>query len=223
MLKSVIFIVLIFRINVMNLAHAQANAELKQVLSLTPNIEAGKKVFDMCSKCHGVEGWGSYDGDFPQLAGQHKTVIVKQLLDIRSGKRINQVMRPIILELSQSGDQAIVDVAAYIETLKMDPEPAVGEVDDDVLEKTGITYSIKCASCHGVNGEGIRDKFYPLLQGQNYEYLLRQLKNIQSGDRKNADWDMKKVIRQMPVNELEYLADFISRLEPEEHKIAPID
>lgn len=207
----------------MNLTNAQTNDELIQILSLTPDIEAGKKVFNICSKCHGEEGWGSYNGDFPQLAGQHKSVIIKQLLDIRSGIRKNPVMRPVILELSQSGDQAIADVAAFIETLKMDPDPGVGETDDDVLETTGITYTKKCASCHGVNGEGMGEKFYPLLQGQNYEYLLRQLKYIQSGERKNANWDMKKVIRQMSLNELEYLADFLSRLEPEEHKVAPID
>lgn len=159
----------------------------------------------------------------PQIAGQHKSVIIKQLLDIRSGKRENIKMRPIILELSKQGEQIIIDVAAYIETLKMDPEPGVGEADDDALQETGVTYTEKCASCHGANGEGIAEKFYPLLQGQNYEYLLRQLKYIQSGKRKNANMEMQEIISQMSLSELDLLSDFISRLEPEENKIAPID
>lgn len=205
-----------------NLTNAQSNEELMQVLSLSPDIEEGKKVFDSCSKCHGVEGWGSYNGDFPQLAGQHKSVIIKQFLDIRSGKRENPAMRPVILELSRQGEQTIVDVAAYIETLKMDPDPGVGEAEDDVLKRTAVTYAENCASCHGANGEGMAEKFYPLLQGQNYEYVLRQLKRIQSGQRKNANREMQKIISQMSWNELDLLADFISRLEPDESKIAPL-
>lgn len=200
----------------MNAIKAQANTELTTVLSQTPDIEGGKKLFNICSKCHGIEGWGSSNGDFPQLAGQHRSVIVKQLLDIRSGKRKNPVMRPVILELSSYGDQAIVDVAAYIETLKTDPEPEVGEADDEMLKTAEVTYAEKCASCHGANGEGKAEKFYPLLQGQHYEYLLRQLKHIRSNERKNANQEMKKVISQMSLGELDHLADFISRMEPPE-------
>jgi len=222
MLKMIISIMIVFSLTAISLTNAQTNEELIQVLSLTPDIEEGKKVFNTCSKCHGIEGWGSYNGDFPQLAGQHKSVVIKQLLDIRSGKRINPTMRPVILEISGQGDQAIVDVAAYIEILKMDPEPGVGEADDDVLKKTGVTYTEKCASCHGADGEGMAEKFYPLLQGQNYEYLLRQLKHIQSGKRKNANREMQKIISQMSLSELDLLADFISRLEPEENKLAPL-
>ncbi len=222
MLKIIISIMIVFSLTAISLTNAQTNEEFIQVLSLTPDIEEGKKVFNTCSKCHGIEGWGSYNGDFPQLAGQHKSVVIKQLLDIRSGKRINLKMRPVILEVSGQGDQAIVDVAAYIETLKMDPEPGVGEADDDVLKNTGVTYTEKCSSCHGADGEGMAEKFYPLLQGQNYEYLLRQLKHIQSGKRKNANREMQKIISQMSLSELDLLADFISRLEPEENKVAPL-
>lgn len=217
------FILVFLCITAMQAVNAQSSAVLTTVLSQTPNLLEGKKLFDICSKCHGVEGWGSSDGDFPQLAGQHRSVIIKQLLDIRSGKRNNPVMRPVIVELSNYGDQAIMDVAAYIETLKMDPEPEIGEADDEVLKMSQLTYSEKCASCHGKNGEGRAEKFYPLLQGQHYEYLLRQLKNIQSNERKNADHVMKKIISQMSSDELEHLADFISRMEPSKDKVLLID
>lgn len=217
------FILMLFSIAGIQTIKAQSNTEITMMLSQSPNIEEGKKLFDICSKCHGVEGWGSSDGDFPQLAGQHRSVIIKQLLDIRSGKRNNPVMLPVILELSQYGNQAIIDVAAYIETLKMDPEPEVGEAEDDVLKTAQATYAEKCASCHGVNGEGKAEKFYPLLQGQHYEYLLRQLKNIQSNERKNSDQVMKKIISKMSPDELDHLADFISRMEPLEGKVLSLD
>lgn len=203
----------------MNSIKAQTNTELTNLLSQLPDIEEGKKLFNICSKCHGIEGWGASDGEFPQLAGQHRSVIIKQLLDIRSGKRNNPVMRPIILGLSNGSDQAIIDVAAYIATLKMDPEPEFGEADEEMLKTAKLTYVEKCASCHGVNGEGKAEKFYPLLQGQHYEYLLRQLKHIQSNERKNANHIMKKVISKMSHKELDHLADYISRMEPSEDKV----
>lgn len=222
MLYKLISILTVFILTTMNQLKAQTNEELSTILSYTPDIKEGEQLFDICSKCHGVEGWGSYDGDFPQLAGQHKAVIIKQLLDIRSGKRENPIMRPVIMTLSSYSEHAIANVAAYIETLKMDPEPAVGETDDQALEIAGINYKNRCASCHGANGEGKAEKFYPLLQGQNYEYLLRQLKHIQSGQRKNSNRQMQKVISQMSTSELEHLADYISRLEPPEYKVAPM-
>lgn len=213
-------ILMLLYISSMQTIMAQNNTEITKLLSYTPNFEEGKKLFNICSKCHGVEGWGSYNGDFPQLAGQHRSVIIKQLLDIRSGKRNNPVMLPVITELSQYGDQAITDVAAYIETLKMNPEPEFGEAEDDeVLKKYQVIYEEKCASCHGTKGEGKSEKFYPLLQGQHYEYLLRQLKHIQSNERKNAAHVMKKIISQMSSVELENLADFISRMEPSKDKV----
>ena len=203
----------------MSVTKAQTNFDFTTVLSQTPDSGKGKILFNICSKCHGIEGWGSTDGSFPQLAGQHRSVIIKQLMDIRSGQRNNPIMLPVILELSSYGGQAIVDVAAYIETLKMDPEQEFGEADDEMLKTAEVTYSEKCASCHGANGEGKAEKFYPLLQGQHYEYLLRQLKHIQSGERKNANDEMKRVIRQMSPADLDHLADFISRMVPPEEKL----
>ncbi len=182
------------------------------------DIESGKELFFNCTKCHGTEGWASYGGEYPQVAGQHASVIEKQLLDIRSGKRENPPMLPVVVEMDFL---AISNVAAYISTLKMNPDPGTGDAEDDQLQSAADTYQDKCAECHGNNGEGDALKNYPLLQGQNYEYLLRQLKRIQAGTRKNANKDMQKIIAEIPEQALMLLADYISRLEPDEAKLAP--
>ena len=200
---------------------ASQNQELDYLSSLKPDIEAGKAAFASCTKCHGTEGWGSYSGEYPQLAGQHASVTLKQLSDIRSGQRDNPLMLPIVAELSKQGDQSLVDVAAYVATLKMNPDPGVGEAEDEELEVSKNVFAEQCATCHGSNGEGDAGKSYPLLQGQNYEYVLRQLKLIQAGKRKNANLDMQKVIAGMTENKLKLMADYISRLEPSEDKLAP--
>jgi len=205
------------------LAFAQANSvthdiDYESIMSLPADIDAGKQLFENCTRCHGTEGWGAYGGEYPQLAGQHISVIIKQLADIRAGKRDNPLMLPIVAEMTE---QDIVNVASYIGVLKMNPDPGVGEAEDDEFTAIKQTYLQQCSSCHGINGAGDADRFYPLLQGQNYEYLLRQLKMIQAGKRKNSNRDMQLKISHMSDETLALLADYISRLEPSEDKIAP--
>lgn len=48
-------------------------------------------------------------------------------------------------------------------------------------EKSGT-----CAACHGADGMAVIPG-YPHLAGQNYEYLLAQLKIFKSGERKGAN------------------------------------
>ncbi len=203
--------------------HAKTPHEIEHILALEPDIEAGKTRFESCTHCHGADGWGAYSGAYPQIAGQHASVVIKQLTDISSGQRENPEMLEIARGLSTQGPQAMSDVAAYIESLKMNPDPGVGYADDDILEGASKTFQQVCSTCHGVDGEGHADDIVPLLQGQNFEYLLRQLKRIQAGTRKNSNPDMRKLIRQMTEEELELLATYISRLEPPESKLAPFD
>ena len=182
-------------------------------MRLQPDKARGEKIFnELCAQCHGEDGWGSYSGDFPQLAGQHSNVIIKQLADIRAGNRDNPQMYPIAKASVMGGPQAMADVAAYITTMPMDPDPEVGE--GDRLEEAGKLYSALCSRCHGANGEGSQEQFYPLIQGQHYEYLLRQLVWIRDGKRRNANLEMAKLISQMRNEELEMLADYVSRLIP---------
>ena len=94
-------------------------------------------------------------------------------------------MYPLAKEDVIGGPQAIADVAAYIDTLPMNPTPGAGKASDEArAEKLFFT---KCSGCHGINGQGDAEKFYPRIHGQHYEYLLRQLKWIQTGKRRNAD------------------------------------
>ena len=42
------------------------------------------------------------DGTFPQLAGQHTTVLIKQMADIRAGERDNPTMYPFAADAGRS-------------------------------------------------------------------------------------------------------------------------
>lgn len=199
-------------------ADAPLDDELALAMQLEGNLERGRKLYEICAACHTTEGWGTHDGAFPQLAGQHRSVIIKQLADIRAGNRDNPEMFPFARPSAFGDAQAIADVARYIGTLKMDPNPGQGAGKD--MEKAERMYFTKCAECHGTSGEGNADKYYPRIHGQQYAYLVRQLEWIQTGKRRNANKSMMRKISRMKREDLELLADYVSRLSPPEGLLA---
>ena len=65
---------------------------------------------------------------------------------------------------------------------------------------------------HGDYGEGSAEKFYPVLAGQHYKYMLRQITDIRDGRRRNANPDMVKVVKNYSDEELSAVVDYMSRL-----------
>ncbi len=186
----------------------------------------GVAVYEVCSACHLPEGWGTKDGTFPQLAGQPATVIIKQLADIRAQNRDNPTMYPFALpkEIKNAapevggGPYAIAAVAEYIANIPMNPEPGLGAGDD--LELGAKLYKENCVRCHGENGEGHKEKFFPRIQGQHYTYLLRQFEWIRDGKRRNANPDMVKQINGFSNKEMKAVVDFVSRQKPPKEELA---
>lgn len=183
---------------------------LTQSSQAKPDLENGKKVYALCANCHLDNGWGKSDGSFPVLAGQHPQVMLKQMYDIRSRYRENPTMYPFSDPQSIGGEQALADVIAYISGLRPDPDPGKG--DGSRLKQGKQIYQQRCQQCHGVNGEGNDKALFPRLRGQHYAYLLRQLKGIRDGYRKNANPDMISQIQDLTNNDLDAIADYLSRL-----------
>jgi len=75
---------------------------------------AGKSKSATCVACHGAEGV-SVNPMWPNLAGQKELYLVKQLTDLREGRRTDPVMGPMAKSLS---DEDIADLAAYYSSLK---------------------------------------------------------------------------------------------------------
>jgi cytochrome c553 len=195
-----------------------ADDEVARALELTPNLENGRRLYESCAICHSPQGWGTPDGRYPEIAGQHLNVIIKQLADIRSGNRDNPTMYPFASASSLGGVQGLVDVSAYIAQLPMSPINSHGPGFD--LELGRRIYAAECAECHGDNGEGDNAEFYPSLYGQHYEYMLRQMIWIATGKRRNADETMVKQLRNMNMRDLRAVIDYASRLRPPTEKLA---
>lgn len=190
----------------------EAGGEKDEALHLVGDPEKGRDVYEVCSACHMPEGWGLPDGTFPQLAGQHHNVIIKQLADIRALNRDNPTMYPFALPSQIGGPQALADVVAYTAKLPMTPANGVGPGDD--LEHGKQLYKDNCVRCHGENGEGDNEKFYPRIHGQHFNYIVRQFKEIKSGARRNANPDMVKQVREFSDKDLIAVCDYTSRIKP---------
>jgi cytochrome c553 len=186
-----------------------AEGEKIEALELTGNLENGEEAYEICSACHLPSGAGRSDGTFPQLAGQHTTVVIKQIADIREGLRDNPIMYPFAKTLIDP--QELADVAAYIQTLPIPHNNGRGPGTH--LEQGEKLYAENCVECHGKYGEGDAAKFYPVLAGQHYKYMLRQITDIRDGRRRNANPDMVKIVKKYNDEELDAVVDYMSRLE----------
>ncbi len=214
-----LFLSVLFSSGMSVFADAALDDELTQAMQLKGDVQRGKEVFKLCIACHSTNGWGLKDGTFPQLAGQHRSVVIKQIADIRAGNRDNPMMAPIAKEAVMGGPQAISDVAAYIATLPMNPDPGHGKGGNE--KRAEKLFYRKCSECHGADAGGDEERFFPRIQGQHYEYLLRQIKWMREGKRRNANPYMVKRIKKMKIKDLELLVDYVSRLKPPKDKIAP--
>lgn len=173
------------------------------------DIANGEEAFRTCQGCHQSGATGSISGLYPRLAGQHATVLIEQMTDIRAGKRQNPKMQPF------TGDhvlttQDMADIAAYLQALPI--SPSLGRGQGNLLARGKDIYVRDCSTCHGDRGEGNAEKFFPLLAGQHFKYLLRQEIAIRNESRGNANPDMVKVIKSYNDEDLEAVADYISRL-----------
>jgi cytochrome c553 len=174
------------------------------------NIERGRQIYPLCAACHLDNGWGKKDGSFPVIAGQHRKVLLKQLDDIRARFRENPTMYPFSDPDTIGGEQAVIDVTAYIATMAPNPSPGIGDGKHLTLGRE--IYQQRCTQCHGEDGLGNNDAVFPKLKGQHHAYLLRQLKWIRDGYRRNSNPAMVEQIRNMKDSDLDAVADYISRL-----------
>ena len=187
----------------------EIKGELKAAMEATPDAKRGEAAFDQCVGCHRIDASGRTSGAYPRLSGQHATVLMKQIADIRSGRRSNPKMEPFVDDHVLDTFQ-IADVALYLSQLPIDKPNGKGP--GNLLDQGKVLYDKDCADCHGAKGEGNGPKFYPMVAAQHYRYLLREVYFIKDGDRRNSNPDMVTVIKPYNSIELEAVADYMSSL-----------
>jgi len=181
---------------------------------LTGDTAAGKTKSVSCAACHGADG-NSPNPLWPNLAGQHSSVIIQQLKNFQSDARQDPLMTARAKPLST---QDMLDIAAYFasQTTK------IGEASEELVElgekiyrggnkETGLP---ACIACHGPQGKGNPAAKYPSVNGQKAGYNKKQLMDYKSGARKpeaNAAI-MRDIASKMSDDEMVAVADYMQGL-----------
>ena len=191
-----------------------------------------------CASCHGEDGLGSDDIGAPRLAYQVSTYELKQLMDFRTDKRVDNTafqMNDIAKALT---DEDIRNVVAFVHTLKT---PFFGS-DLDGLRENGVevgnvargwkivNFGIPergvpaCKSCHGFNGRSA-GRIFPAIVGQRYTYIKHELEAFRLGattphtqDENARDNDpmamMRKVASKLTDDDIKDAAAFLTQAPP---------
>jgi cytochrome c553 len=186
-----------------------ARRELAAIERLVPDLEQGRADFEWCAGCHEANAAGLPQGWVPRIAGQHPSVIAKQLLDYRHRLRWDQRMEIVAAPHVLSSDQEIADVAAYAGALQPDTEASSS--GENVPQGKAL-YERLCISCHGQAGAGSNSDVIPRLGGQDRNYLLRQLHDAVEGRRPSMEPVHAKLLKGLDATELGGLASYLSGL-----------
>jgi cytochrome c553 len=160
-----------------------------------------------CTMCHGAQGMSASNA--PNLAGQYPEVVIKQLLDYKTGKRTSTIMEGLAKALSE---RDIDDLAAYYASLpKARTAPTTYDESLPALVRVGapLRNIAPCVSCHG----GIDQKLgAPWIEGLPKDYLVEQLKAFRGGQRRNdSAAQMRSVVRGMTDAEIDEVSAFYAR------------
>jgi cytochrome c553 len=168
---------------------------------------AGKDKAALCTPCHG-EGGISKTENIPSLAGQPDLFIQWQLIFFRSGTRKNELMQPIVEQLS---NEDVRNLGAYFAALPPAQEKTHDDNPDLSAKGAQAAAGRRCASCHTDSFAGT--KAVARIAGQREEYLLKALHDYKSGARAGgAMAAMADVAYPLSEEEIVALAHYLAHL-----------
>lgn len=175
--------------------------------------EAGQGKAITCVACHGIDG-NSPNPEWPNIAGQHASYLVKELKAFRDGTRQNALMSPMAAGLT---DEDIADLAAWFAS----QTPRGGETEPSKLSHGQKLFragdageeTMACAACHGPTGRGNPLAGYPSIQGQYATYIAAQLRAYRSGTRAgDLNEIMQSVARRLSDEDIDAVASYVQGL-----------
>ena len=138
---------------------------------------SSREALATCVSCHGATG-ASVNPQFPNLAGQSETYLVRALASFQVGARKSDLMGPVSQSLALAD---IPRLAQYFASQACAPHgalPAGNVAPTEALARN-------CTACHGERGRGTSNSSLPRLAGQSAEYLGSALRQFRSGERSN--------------------------------------
>jgi cytochrome c553 len=147
------------------------------------SAEAGSTKAAVCTACHGLNG-NSANPEWPNLAGQNAAYVREQLGMFKARKRINEIMFPIVKDMSE---QDFADVAAYFAAQTpagLEADPSYWKAGESLYKSGDVARNIPaCMACHGPSGQGNSGAGYPALRAQHSVYTVKQLQDYLTKNR----------------------------------------
>ena len=142
---------------------------------------AGEALVASCTACHGADG-NSLAPTFPKLAGLGERYLLKQMKDIRDGRRPVALMAG---QVDNMTDQQLADIAAFYDAQTR----TSGTTDPELLALGRKVYLAgiaerkvaACSGCHSPSGKGNGPGGFPGLAGQHADYIAQQLEMFRLG------------------------------------------
>ena len=158
-----------------------------------------------CLACHGENGNSSMPNT-PSLAGQNARYLYLQLRDFQEGRRDNAMMSAMTAGLSKADMQ---ELAKYFSEQKLTNKRF--NADPEKVKK-GIAKAKEtlCAMCH--LGEFKGQNEIPKVAGQNFDYVVKTLKDFKAKDRNNDAGNMTSVASTLSEEDIDNLAHYIASL-----------
>ena len=151
--------------------------------AITGSAEAGASKAAVCTACHGVNG-NSVNPEWPNLAGQNAVYVREQLEMMKTKKRNNPVMQPIVDPLSE---QDFADLSAYFAgqtPAGLEADPSYWKAGEALYKSGDTARNIPaCVACHGPSGQGNPASGYPALRAQHSVYTVKQLQDYLTKNR----------------------------------------
>ena len=201
------FVSLLLTMGVSGIAQAASTA-------LVGDAAAGQAKTAVCGACHGPDG-NSMAPNFPKLAGQGDRYLLKQLHEIKDGKR--QVLE-MTGQLNNLNDQDLADIAAYYASQKSSvgaADPALVARGEELFRGGDLQKGLPaCTGCHAPDGQGNAPAGFPHVGGQHASYIEKQLTDFREGDRTN-DGDsmiMRAIAAKLSNKDIKALAIYIQGL-----------
>ena len=159
----------------------------------------------LCAACHGPEGNSVIPAN-PSIAAQPEQSISIQLFQFREGNRKDAQMTPMAANLS---NKEMNELAAYFSKQKATAPPHKTS-PENALAGPKLAQQFNCAQCHGLALRG--QQHIPRLAGQQYEYLLAQLRKFKAQTRADLDGNMTSAAQPLTDKDIEILVDYAAGL-----------
>jgi cytochrome c553 len=147
------------------------------------DAKRGEVLAYTCHGCHGVP-------DYKYL--------ISALNGYAGGDRPHQTMHATAATLS---DQDRADIAAFLQAEVVQPSKQVVGTPPPTTQT--------CVSCHGSDGAKTVGPEYPILAGQQPDYIVHALQDYKSGKRKNPI--MAGIVAGLDAKDFEAIAEFFGQ------------